>query len=92
MFKSGQFIARGAVEVLNRTEGRFEPVNTRRDVIYWNDGNVRMHQESTGRLIDLGRGYVKENWQAWARQHGVDFRDGRHDVRQHREPRGSGAQ
>ena len=64
----------GMTMVFRLTREDYLPVE-RCDVVYWNNGNVRLHRTTVGRWIDLGRAYVKENWAKWARQHGVDFRD-----------------
>jgi len=86
MYGSGSGIE--TVEIFNCHKAVYLEVDVMRDRIYWNGGNVRLYKVSSGRWIDLGRGYIKENWIAWASHHGVEFRDGSFDSRQHCAPSG----
>ena len=64
----------GSAVLFSRVDNRFERVE-RADTVYWNGGQVMLYRVATGRYQDMGQGYCKENWQAWARHHGIDFRE-----------------
>ena len=46
-----------------------------RNVLYWNEGQVRFYNAAERSWRELGRMHCKENVAIWCRRYGVIFRD-----------------
>jgi len=64
----------GVVEIYNRASGSVEFME-KCDAVIWNGGNVMLYTAATGRYRDAGQGFLKANWERWAKHHGISFMD-----------------